>query len=99
MEAMASDGLLAISLASAREHQRMVLSRQQAVLFLLDCSLPSMKYIYLGTYTNKQMLVGVYLDPRQASDTSKSAESGNYRAFVVVNYCPLQLIQPKNKTG
>ena len=29
-------------------------------------------------YTNKQMLVGVYLDPRGSSTTSKSAESGKY---------------------
>ena len=36
------------------------------------------------------MLVGVYLEPRQASDSSKSAESGNYEAFVVVLYCQLQ---------
>jgi hypothetical protein len=50
MEAMASDGLLAISLASAREHQRMVLSRQRAVLSLSDCLTLSMKYIYV-TYS------------------------------------------------
>ena len=36
------------------------------------------------------MLVGVYLDPRRSSTTSKSAESGNYEAFVVVLYCQLQ---------
>ena len=40
------------------------------------------------------MLVGVYLDPRRSSTTSKSAEIGNYEAFVVVHYCQLQLIQP-----
>jgi hypothetical protein len=33
------------------------------------------------------MLVGVYLDPRQSSTTSKSAESGKYEAFVMVLYC------------
>ena len=33
------------------------------------------------------MLVGVYLDPRRSSTTSKSAESGNYEAFVMVLYC------------
>ena len=36
METQASDGLLAINLASAREHHRVVFSRQQAVEFLLD---------------------------------------------------------------
>ena len=36
------------------------------------------------------MLVGIYLDPRQSSTTSKSAESGNYEAFVVVLCCQLQ---------
>ena len=45
------------------------------------------------------MLVGVYLDPRQSSTTSKSAESGNYEAFVVVHYCQLQLIQPQILTN
>ena len=45
MEAMASDGLLANKLGSAREHQRMVLSRQRAVLSLSDCLTLSMKYI------------------------------------------------------
>ena len=35
------------------------------------------------------MLVGVYLDPRQSSTTSKSAESGNYEVFVVILYCQL----------
>ena len=39
------------------------------------------------------MLVGAYLDPIQSSTTSKSAESGNYEAFVVFHYCQLQLIQ------
>ena len=29
------------------------------------------------------MVVGVYLDPRKASFTSKSAENGFYEAFVV----------------
>ena len=33
------------------------------------------------------MLVGVYLDPRRSSTTSKSAERGNYEAFVMVLYC------------
>ena len=32
------------------------------------------------------MLVGVYLDPRQSSTTSKSAENGSYEAFVTVLY-------------
>ena len=40
------------------------------------------------------MLVGVYLDPRQSSDTSKSAKSGNYEAVVLVNICQHQVIQP-----
>ena len=31
-------------------------------------------------------VVGVYLDPRRSSTTSKSTESGNYEAFVVVHY-------------
>ena len=38
-------------------------------------------------YTNKQMLFEVYLDSRWSSTTSKSAESGNYEAFVTVLYC------------
>ena len=33
------------------------------------------------------MLVGVYIDLRQSSTTSKSAESGNEEAFVIVLYC------------
>ena len=33
------------------------------------------------------MLVGVYLDPRRSSTTSKTAESGIYEAFVMVLYC------------
>ena len=41
----------------------------------------------LQVYTNKQMLVGVYLDPRRSSTPSKSAENGNYEAFVMVLYC------------
>ena len=41
------------------------------------------------------MLGGVYLDPRRSSTTSKSAESGNYEAFVVVHYFQLQLIRPQ----
>ena len=45
------------------------------------------------------MLVGVYLDPRRSSTTSKYAESGNYEAFVVVHYCQLQLIQPQILTN
>ena len=32
------------------------------------------------------MLVGVYLDPRRSSTTTKSEESGNYEAFVMVLY-------------
>ena len=32
------------------------------------------------------MLVGVYLDTRRSSTTSKYAESGNYEAFVMVLY-------------
>ena len=32
------------------------------------------------------MLVGVYLDPMRSSTTSKSAESGNYEALVMVLY-------------
>ena len=32
------------------------------------------------------MLVGVYLDPRRSSTTSKSAESENYEVFVMVLY-------------
>ena len=35
------------------------------------------------------------LDPRQAADTSKSAESGNYEAFIVIHRCQLQLMQPQ----
>ena len=38
------------------------------------------------------MLVGVYLDPRLSSTTSKSAESGNHGAFVVVHYSQPQFI-------
>ena len=45
------------------------------------------------------MLVGVYQDPRRSSDTSKSAEGGNYGAFVVIHYYQLHLIQPKNPTN
>ena len=45
------------------------------------------------------MLVGVYLDPRQSSITSKSKESGNYEAFVVVHFCQLQLIHPQILTN
>ena len=41
------------------------------------------------------MLVGVYLDPRQSSTTLKPTESGNYKAFVVVHFCQLHLIQPQ----
>ena len=33
--------------------------------------------------------------PRQAADTSKSAESGNYEAFIVIHRCQLQLMQPQ----
>ena len=33
------------------------------------------------------MIVGVHLDPRWSSTTSKSAKSGNYEAFVMVFYC------------
>ena len=40
--------------------------------------------LVIQVYTNKRMLVGVYLDPRQSSTTSKSAESGNYEAYVNV---------------
>ena len=40
------------------------------------------------------MLVGVCLDPRRSSTTSKAAESGNYEDFVVVQFCQLHLIQP-----
>ena len=43
--------------------------------------------LVIEVYTNKQMLVGVYQDPRRSSTTSKSAESGNYEAFVTVFYC------------
>ena len=32
------------------------------------------------------MLVGVYLDPSWSYTTSKSVESGNYEAFVMVLY-------------
>ena len=45
------------------------------------------------------MLVGVYQDPRRSSDTSKSAEGGNYGAFIVIHYYQLHLIQPKNPTN
>ena len=44
------------------------------------------------------MPVGVYLDPRWSSSTSKSAESGNYEAFVVVHFGQLQLFQPQTLT-
>ena len=43
------------------------------------------------------MLVGVYLDPRRSSTTSKSAES--YEAFVVVLYCQFYLVQPQILTN
>ena len=43
--------------------------------------------IWILVYTNKQMLVEVYLDPRRSYTTSKSAESGNQEAFVMVLYC------------
>ena len=43
--------------------------------------------LVIQVYTNKPMLVGLYLDPRRSSTTSKSAESGNYEAFVMVLYC------------
>ena len=43
--------------------------------------------LVIYVYTNKQMLVGVHLDPRRSSTTSKSAESGNYEAIVMVLYC------------
>ena len=45
------------------------------------------------------MLVRVYLDPRLASSTSKSAESGNDEAFVVVHCCWHQIIQPQILTN
>ena len=45
------------------------------------------------------MLIGVYLDPRRSSTTSKSADSGNYEAFFVVHFCQLQLIQPQILTN
>ena len=45
------------------------------------------------------MLVGVYLDPRRYSMTSKSVENGNYEAFVVVLYCQVHLIQPQILTN
>ena len=38
---------------------------------------------------------GVHLDPRWFSTTSKSEESGNYEAIVVVLYCQVHLIQPQ----
>ena len=40
--------------------------------------------------TNKQLLVGAYLDPRQSSTNSKYAESGNYEALVVVYFYQIQ---------
>ena len=46
--------------------------------------------LVIYVYTNKQMLVGVYLDPRRSSTNSKSAESGNYEAFGMVLYCHLK---------
>ena len=48
------------------------------------------------------MLVGVYLDARLASSTSKSAESKNNEAFVVVHCCWHQIFQHQiltNKHG
>ena len=39
------------------------------------------------------MLAGLYLDPRWSSTTSKSAESGNYEAFVVLHYTVASLIE------
>ena len=42
------------------------------------------------------MLVGVCLDPRRASATSNSAESGNYENFVVVQHLTKQW--PHNST-
>ena len=33
------------------------------------------------------MLVGIYLNHKRSSTNSKSAESGNYEAFVMVFYC------------
>ena len=46
--------------------------------------------LVIKLYTNKQMLIGAYLDPRRSSTTSKSALIGNYEAFVVMLYCQLQ---------
>ena len=51
--------------------------------------------LVIQVYTNKLMLVGVFLDPRRSSSTSKFAESGTYEAFVVVQCSQLQLIQPQ----
>jgi hypothetical protein len=44
-------------------------------------------HLAIKVYTNKQMLVRVYLDPRRSSTTPKSAESGNYETFLMVLYC------------
>ena len=41
------------------------------------------------------MFARVYLDPRKATSTSKSAESGNYEDFIVVQCCQLQWFQPR----
>ena len=62
-------------------------------LFIEPHSLPLPIDLVIYVYTNKQMLVGVYLDPRQSSTTSKSAESRDYEAFVVVLQCQLKLFQ------
>ena len=52
-------------------------STSQGVLILFN--------LVIQVYTNKQMLVGVYLDPRRAFDPSKSSEIWNYEALAVVH--------------
>ena len=47
------------------------------------CSVDAMDLV-IQVYTDKQRLVRVYLDARRSSTTSKSAENGNYEAFVAM---------------
>ena len=46
-----------------------------------------------------RMFAGVYLDPTWSSTPSKSVESGNYEACVVVLYCQVHLFKPQFLTN
>ena len=89
---MASDGLLAISLASAREHQRMVLSRQRAVLSLSDCLTLSMKCIYMVSAATQVSLLRKHgsHSSTQLFSLSLVEPSGSFQAtFQWPNYVQL----------